>query len=238
MSGTPGAEVNLRVGAGAGPLTATHVGIGPAGTAAVDLTPSAPGTVTVDASARGGALIRAAHLSGATAPQDMGLVLPQPLAAHASLTVSTPAVAPPAVVAPSAVPVSAARPARLRLGKTGPARAVFAHAIRYTLTVTNPSAVTARDVVVRDPVPEGASLGRLPVRAQLDGGAVVWHLGDLAPGATVTVHLRLRADVLSARRVRNEARASAANAATVRAHAITRVVVPLRVAPAHIPVTG
>ena len=93
-------------------------------------------------------------------------------------------------------------------------------------------------MVVRDPVPEGASLGRLPVRAQLDGGAVVWHLGDLAPGATVTVHLRLRADVLSARRVRNEARASAANAATVRAHAITRVVVPLRVAPAHIPVTG
>jgi uncharacterized repeat protein (TIGR01451 family) len=238
VSGTPGAEVDLRVGAGAGTLTATHVGIGPAGTAAVDLTPTGPGTVRVDAAARGGALIRAAHLSGATTPQDMGLVLPQPLAANASLTVSTPAVAPPAVVPPSSVPSTAARPARLRLGKTGPARVVFAHAIRYALTVTNRSAVTARDVVVRDPVPAGASLGRLPARARLDGGTVVWHLGDLAPGARVTVHLRLRADVLSARRVRNEARASAANAATVRAHALTRVVTPRRVAPAHIPVTG
>ncbi|HMN97858.1 MAG TPA: hypothetical protein PKD59_00425 [Miltoncostaeaceae bacterium] len=238
VSGTPGAEVDLRVGAGAGTLTATHVGIGPAGTAAVDLTPTGPGTVTVDAAARGGALIRAAHLAGATAPQDMGMLLPQPLAARASVTVTTPVVAPPAVVPPSAVPVARAKPARLRLGKTGPARVVFAHAIRYTLTVTNRSAVTAQDVVVRDPVPQGTSLGRLPARAQLEGGAVVWHLGDLAPGARVTVHLRLRADVLSARRVRNEARASASNAATVRAHAVTAVVIPRRVAPAHIPVTG
>ncbi|MGE0027720.1 MAG: hypothetical protein AB7O78_11850 [Thermoleophilia bacterium] len=238
VSGTPGAEVDLRVGAGTGTLTATHVGIGPAGTAAVDLTPTGPGTVTIDAAARGGALIRAAHLAGATAPQDMGMLLPQPLAAQATVAVTTPVVAPPAVLAPAAVPVAKARPARLRLGKTGPARVVFAHTIRYTLTVANPSAVTAQDVVVRDPVPQGASLGRLPARAQLEGGAVVWHLGDLAPGARVTVHLRLRADVLSTRRVRNAARASASNAATVHAHAVTAVVIPRRVAPAHIPVTG
>jgi len=238
VSATPGAEVDLRVGSGAGALAATHVGIGPAGTAAVDLTPSGPGTVTVDATARGGALIRAAHLSGATTPQDMGMVLPTPLEARASVTVTTPVVAPPAVVPPSAVPTAVARPARLRLGKTGPARVVFARSIRYTLTVANPSAVTARDVVVRDPVPPGASLVRLPARARLDGGAVVWRLGDLAPGARVTVHLRLRADILSARRVRNVARASASNAATVRAQALTHVVIPRRVAPARIPVTG
>lgn len=238
VSGTPGAEVDLRVGAGAGTLAATHVDIGPAGTAAVDLTPTGPGTVTVAAAARGGALIRAAHLAGASAPQDMGMLLPLPLAAQASVTVTTPVVAPPAVVPPSAVPVARAKRARLRLGKTGPARVVFAHAIRYTLTVTNRSAVTAEDVVLRDPVPRGASLGRLPARARLEGGAVVWRLGDLAPGARVTVHLRLRADVGSARRVRNEARASASNAATVRARAVTAVVIPRRVAPAHIPVTG
>lgn len=238
VSATPGASVDLRVGAGAGTLAATRVEIGPAGNAAVDLTPTGPGTVTVDAAARGGALIRAAHLAGRTAPQDMAMVLPTSLEAQASVTVTTPVMAPPSVVPPAAVPVARAKPARLRLGKTGPARVRFARTIPYTLTVTNRSAVTARNVVVRDPVPEGASLGRLPARARLEGGAVVWRLGDLAPGARATVHLRLRADVLSARRVRNVARASASNAATVRAQAVTRVVVPRRVAPAHIPVTG
>jgi uncharacterized repeat protein (TIGR01451 family) len=238
VSGTPGAAVDLRVGAGAGVLASARVDIGPAGTAAVDLTPTGPGTVTVDAAARGGALIRAAHLAGAAAPQDMAMLLPRPLTAQASVAVTTPAVAPPAVVPPSAVPVATARPARLRLGKRGPARVRFARAIRYTLTVANRSAVTAQDVVVRDPVPRGTSLGRLPARARLEAGAVVWRLGDLPPGARVTVHLRLRADVLSARRVRNVARASAANASTVRAQAVTVVAVPRRVAPALIPVTG
>ena len=92
--------------------------------------------------------------------------------------------------------------------------------------------------MVRDPVPGGATVGRLPARARLDGGAVVWDLGDLAPGASVTVHLRLHADVASVRRVLNVARASASNAATVRARALTVVVAPRRVAPARIPVTG
>jgi uncharacterized repeat protein (TIGR01451 family) len=239
VSGTPGAAVDLRVGAGAGTLAATRVDIGPAGSAAVDLTPTGPGTVTVDATARGGALIRAAHLAGRSAPQDMAIVLPTSLAAQASVAVTTPVVAPPAVVPPAAVPAAAARrPARLRLRKTGPARVRFARAIRYTLTVTNRSATTARDVVVRDPVPTGTSLGRLPARARLVGGAVVWRLGDLAPGAAATVHLRLRADVLPARRIRNVARASASNAATVRARAVTAVVMPRRVAPTRIPVTG
>jgi uncharacterized repeat protein (TIGR01451 family) len=133
---------------------------------------------------------------------------------------------------------TARRPAKLRIRKTGPARVRFARTIRYTLTVTNGSKVAARNVVVRDPVPLGAAVGRLPARARLDGGAVVWRLGDLAPGARAVVHLRLRADVLSVGRVVNVASASASNAATVRARAVTRVVAPRRVAPAFIPVTG
>ncbi|HTI34643.1 MAG TPA: hypothetical protein VL422_13260 [Miltoncostaea sp.] len=233
VTGTPRADVDLAVASGAGALTATHVTIGAAGAAVVDLTPSAPGTVVVDATTTGGTLIRAAHIGDAPAPQDMAIVLPRPLAAQAS--VLTPA----AAVTPPFAPVSTAqRPARLRLRKTGPARVAFAHVIPYTLTVTNRSSVTADDVVVRDPVPGGATVGRLPARARLDGGAVVWNLGDLAPGASVTVHLRLHADVASVRRVLNVARASASNAATVRARALTVVVAPRRVAPARIPVTG
>ena len=236
VSATPAAVVDLAVASGAGGLASTRVEIGPAGSAVVDLTPSGPGTVVVDATARGGALIRAAHLPGAASPQDMALVLPSPLAARASVLAATPSVAP---SPPAVVPVTTARrPARLRIRKTGPARVRIARTIPYTLTVTNRSAVTAQNVVVRDPVPLGASVGRQPERARLDGGAVVWRLGDLAPGRQVVVHLRLRADVPSAGRVVNVASASASNAATVRARAVTRVVAPRRVGPAFIPVTG
>jgi uncharacterized repeat protein (TIGR01451 family) len=236
VSATPDAVVDLSVASGPGALASTRVAIGPAGAAVVDLTPSGPGTVAVEATAGGGALIRAAHLPGARSPQDMALVLPTTLTARASVAGLAPSVAP---SPPAVVPVTTARrPAKLRIRKTGPARVRFARTIRYTLTVTNGSKVAARNVVVRDPVPLGAAVGRLPARARLDGGAVVWRLGDLAPGARAVVHLRLRADVLSVGRVVNVASASASNAATVRARAVTRVVAPRRVAPAFIPVTG
>jgi uncharacterized repeat protein (TIGR01451 family) len=236
VSGSPHADVDLSVASGAGSLTSARVSIGPAGAAVVDLIPAAPGTVVVDATARGGSLVRAAHLNGASAPQDMALVIPSTLAARASVLSPAPAVAP---APPAARPAAGPRPsARLRIRKTGPGTVVFPRTIPYTLTVTNRSRVIARGVVVRDPVPEGASLRRLPARARLVRGAVVWRLGDLAPGERVTVRLRLRADVLDAGRVVNVATASASNAATVRARAVTRVVAPLRVAPAFIPVTG
>ena len=107
--------------------------------------------------------------------------------------------------------------------------------------MTNVSTRTARGVVVRDRLPEGTLLSGTPARARLSGGVVVWQLGNLAPHARVIVHLRLRTVPDSSRLVRNVAQASAANAATVRARALTRLLAPPRtgVKPAVVPpVTG
>jgi hypothetical protein len=99
--------------------------------------------------------------------------------------------------------------------------------------VTNVGTTVARAVVVRDPVPLRTYVTRLPGRARLRAGAVVWRLGDLAPGARVTLVLRLRTDRLARGAVLNRATAAAANAAQVRAQARTRIVAaPRRAAPA------
>jgi hypothetical protein len=67
---------------------------------------------------------------------------------------------------------------------------------------------------------------------------VTWRLGDMAPGARVTLRMRLRTLPTAPTLLRNEARASAANAATVRARATTRLR-PAAVAPISVPaVTG
>ena len=239
VTGTPGAVVDLSVASGSAALSVAQVTIGPSGTAQVTVTPAAAGEIVVGASAQGGALKRAAHLPGATAPQDLALIAPVSLTATTRLTVAVPTVTPfPAPAA--AVPVTVAQvPAALRLVKSAPARIRRGRTIVYTLTVTNAGTVTARSVVVRDQLPAGTCLGRLPKAARLQSGAVVWRLGALAPGARVTVHLRLRTSTAPLGDVLNVAAASAANAATVRARATTRLIAPVRAAPAVVvPVTG
>ena len=63
--------------------------------------------------------------------------------------------------------------------------------ITYTLGVSNESGVTARGVVVTDPVPVGTSYGACTTPAGNDcgqaAGVVTWQLGDVAGDATVTV---------------------------------------------------
>lgn len=235
LTGTPGAVVDLAVTSGSATLSSTQTTLGPSGTAQVTVTPAATGGVVVSASAQGGALVRAAHPSGRSVPQDMAFVTPVPLSATATLTAIAPAVAPVVTpLAPATAPsVRVAQlPARLALAKSAPGTVLRGSVIDYRLTVTNVSARTARAVIVRDPVPAGTFLGHLPRSARLRSGAVVWHLGTLAPGASVTVRLRLRTSVSAVGDVLNVASASASNAATVRARARTLLVAPRRVAPA------
>ena len=232
VSGTPGAEVSLRVAAGAAVLSAPVVEIGPGGSAQVTVTPSGAGSAVVEARTEGGILWRASHLPGRPEPQDMAWVAPAPLVASVTLTAVAP-LTPPLVAGVPARP--AAIPAALRLVKRAPVIRLRGRPISYALTVTNTSGRTARAVVVRDPLPEGTYLPALPARARLSSGAVVWRLGDLAPGARVTVRLRLRTLPSAPSVVRNEARASAANAATVEARATTRLRRPI-VAPIVVPV--
>ena len=236
VTATPGAVVNLTVPAGTATLSAARVTIGPSGTATVTVTPAVAGSAVVTATAQGGALARAAHLPGARGPQDMALITPTTLTATAAVVAAAPVVTP-AGVTPAPTPAITV-PAVLHLRKVAPARVLRGRVIRYTLTVTNTGTVTARRVVVRDPLPAGTFVVRLPARARLAGGAVVWRLGALAPGRRVTVHLRLGTGVGTPGRVVNAAAASAANAVTVRARAVTRLVPRPRVAPVVVPVTG
>ena len=231
LTGTPGAVVDLTVTAGAATLSSAQVTLDAAGAAQVTVTPTAAGDVAVRATAQGGALTRAAHLSGRKAPQDMAVVTPATLVATATLSATGPAVTPPTVAPPVTV---AAIPTKLRLVKTAPAQVRRGATIAYRLTVTNTGKVAARSVVVRDPVPAGAFVGTLPSRARLRGAAVVWRLGTLAPGASVTVRLNLRTRVTTVGDVVNVATAVAANAAKVNARARTQLVLPSRVKPARV----
>ncbi len=250
ISGSPGAVVRVEVTGPALPASAS-VTLDAAGGGEVVVTPSAAGEVAVTASAPGGVAWRASHLPGEETPQDIAWVSPVEVSARATLPVAaapvvTPPVAPP-VAAPVAVPVAAVPapvaqvPARLKLVKRAPRRVRAGRIIVYRLTVTNRSPRVARGVVVRDRLPRGTFLPRRPARGLLRGGAVVWRLGTLRPGARVTVRLRLRTVRSRSGRLVNVARASASNAATVRARAVTRVrpvrrpVRPAVVAPA---VTG
>ena len=236
LSGTPGGQVDLQVSAGQAGLSATSVTLDAGGRAQVVVTPSAAGPVTLTARAEGGLLWRATHLAGASGPQDMAYVTSVPVSATTTLSVGAPV--PALAVTPL---VRAGGPAGLRLVKSAPASVVRGRSIPYTLTVTNVSARTARDVVLRDPLPDETLLTGTPARARLSDGVVVWRLGDLAPHARVIVHLRLRTVPGASPLVRNVARASAANAATVRARALTHLLAPPRtgVRPAVVPpVTG
>jgi uncharacterized repeat protein (TIGR01451 family) len=84
----------------------------------------------------------------------------------------------------------------LGVDKTGPARADAGDVVPYRITVRNPSrSVTARDVVLRDPIPRyftlpaGEGTGE---NVSVINGVVTWRLGNLAPQQARTVTLRLR----------------------------------------------
>lgn len=244
VTGTPGAEVDLQASGAGAVLSAGRVTLDASGQAQVALTVAGPGTVTVTAQAVGGALGRAAHLVGSDEPQDMAFVTPVPLSASATLTFAAPAAAP--VAAPAALARPAARRAVLRLAKTAPARVTRGRTILYTLKVTNVSKHAAKKVVIRDALPAGTFLRGVPKAARLRDGAIVWRIGTLAPGRSVTVTLRLATDPDGTAPVVNVGVATASNAATVRARvrtalrapAVAPVTVPV-VAPARVvPVTG
>lgn len=234
VAGTPGAVVDLVVTSGAATLSAAQVVVPASGSTQVTLTPTAPGAVAVGASAQGGVLHRAAHLAGRTRPQDMAYITPQTLSAAATLTAVAPVVTPPLATPPAVVPVAQAPVATLGLTKTAPATVRRGRVIVYRLTITNTSAVAARDLVVRDPIPVGTLVTTLPARARLRSGAVVWRLGTLAPGARITVRLVLRTTPVAQGDVLNVAAASAANAAQVKARATTGVLLPHKVKPARV----
>lgn len=121
---------------------------------------------------------------------------------------------------------------RLRVRKTGPARATAGRTIGYTIRVTNTGATVARGLTVTDQLPAGMSLAAVPAGASLRGGRVVWTVASLAAGATRTLTLKVRLDADITGRRCNTATAStpgvrrAASTTCTMVRAIPRTLLP------------
>lgn len=112
--------------------------------------------------------------------------------------------------------------ARLSIIKVGPASAKAGSVITFSIRVRNTSKVAATRVVIRDILPAGYTVVRAP-GATITRGRPVWNVGNLAPGATKTVTIRVRIGKnVSGSRI-NRATAVAANAAQVAARRTTKV---------------
>jgi uncharacterized repeat protein (TIGR01451 family) len=115
-------------------------------------------------------------------------------------------------------------PPALKVTKTGPKSAKAGQVITYRIVLRNTGTGAATSVVLRDLIPSGFTLYRLPAGAKIQKGKVVWSVGTMAPGASKTVFIRLRAaKTLSGTRC-NTAQGSAANHGTVTSRACTKVI--------------
>lgn len=194
VTGRPGAVVTLAVTAGSGTLSAGQVTIGPGGTATATLTTTGPGAVTVGASAAGdGRLFRSTPADGSQATV---YAIPSTVSASAVATFTVAAPTPgPGTTPTTPGGVTTGRPGAisLALSKSAPARARALGLVRYRITVRNTSRRRANAVVLRDRVPGGLVFVRASRSVTVRGGSVVLRLGNLAPGASRTISVWMRA---------------------------------------------
>ncbi len=111
--------------------------------------------------------------------------------------------------APKSPPAGPPGKAALQLRISGPSEAALYDIVAYTLEVRNVGGATARDVIVRDALPKGASLSSSKP-AEKSQDPTVWELGDLPPGRSAVIEYNV---VLKERgELANTATASAADA--------------------------
>ena len=79
--------------------------------------------------------------------------------------------------------------AALTITKSGPARRYLGSKVPFRITVRNTGTAPARNVVVRDALPEGLRLVSTPESAHWDegSGTLSWQLGVIEPGGVRTV---------------------------------------------------
>ena len=121
------------------------------------------------------------------------------------------------------VTITGATETTLGIDKRGPAKAKAGQVITYSIKITNTGTITARNVVMRDRLPNGMALAAKPAGVQLLKGAIVFTVGDLAPGASKTILLKVRIDRTASGTRNNVATASAANALQVLDNARTKI---------------
>jgi uncharacterized repeat protein (TIGR01451 family) len=102
----------------------------------------------------------------------------------------------------------------LAIDKVCPDKLYIGRPVRYTIKVTNTGNAPANNTVVRDAVPAGLSFGNATEGGSLQGGAVVWNLGTLAPGQSRDLTVTFNGGGVGT--VMNEAIASADCAAQVK----------------------
>jgi uncharacterized repeat protein (TIGR01451 family) len=106
---------------------------------------------------------------------------------------------------------------QLTITKTGPELAMVGQPVAYTVVVQNTGNITAKDVVVTDTVPDGLS----SANGQQD---LTFNVGDLAPGASKTISVPLKAEKRG--KVCNKAVAAFGQGGKVEAEACTTIVQP------------
>ncbi len=133
---------------------------------------------------------------------------------------------PPVTVAstPPTVTIAGASQTTLRIDKRGPATAQAGQVITYRIKITNSGTITAQNVIMRDRLPTGIALAAKPAGIQFVKGVVTVSVGDLGPGASKTLLLKVRIDRTAAGTRTNVATASASNAPQVRDSARTRII--------------
>jgi uncharacterized repeat protein (TIGR01451 family) len=109
--------------------------------------------------------------------------------------------------------------AKLSLTVVGPARLYVNAAATYQLTVTNSGTTPLRQVQLVVPLPAQTTFARANAGGSLANGQVHWGIGPLAPGASRTVELVLRAR--SPGMICPQATASAERGLAVQAQACT-----------------
>ena len=130
-------------------------------------------------------------------------------------------------------------PPVLTITKTADAASVPAgNAIGFTVVVSNGSPGTATSVTVNDPLPAGSGIswsitpaysgpGSCSITGSAPTQVLTCALGDMAPGASASVHIQSATTAASVGTYKNTATASATNAPSVSATASIMVTVPI-----------
>jgi uncharacterized repeat protein (TIGR01451 family) len=109
----------------------------------------------------------------------------------------------------------------LQLAKDGPRRQFAGRSVTWTLTVTNTGDGPARNLVLEDTLPAGATFERASEGGKASGGRVTWSLGTLEPKGSRKVEVTVMAANLGT--LRNTATARAECATAVAATAETAI---------------
>lgn len=133
--------------------------------------------------------------------------------------------------------VTALRPAAaaLTVAKTGPARALAGGRVTYRVTVTNTGSSEATGVVLRDQPPSAMALVSKPTGSRMQGTAVLWDIGTIPAGQSVSKSIRFTTRRTAEGRKCNTAFVVATGVETAQARACTVLVAARRPVT---PVTG